>query len=143
MVASGLAILVRLEPEVNKVSVVCWMNYHDLQTNHTHERLSTVKQHTTQSNKQEKWDETTEKSDQQSNDKQGTAYSERAVGSRAKGKTEQETTRRRNEKRCQEKKSGKAARQGRQDIKTRKPDEPTHNEPAHKTTRQDNENTTR
>ena len=45
--------------KVHATTFICWMNYHDLQTNHTHTRLSTVKQHRTQANKQERWYETT------------------------------------------------------------------------------------
>ena len=67
--------------------------YKDLQSEHMCQRLSTVKQmHTTQANKHERCRqtrqlyETTEKSDQQSNNNQGTADSERAVDSTARGK---------------------------------------------------------
>ena len=67
--------------------------YKDLQSEHMCQRPSTVKQmHTTQANKHERYRqtrqlyETTEKSDQQSNNNQGTADSERAVDSTARGK---------------------------------------------------------
>ena len=63
----------------------------DLQSEHICQMPSTVKQmHTAQANKQERLTrqlyETTEKSDQQNNDELGTADSERAVDSTARGK---------------------------------------------------------
>ena len=67
--------------------------YKDLQSEDMCQRPSTVKQmHTTQANKHERCRqtrqlyETTEKSDQQSNNNQGTGDSERAVDSTARGK---------------------------------------------------------